>query len=101
MGTQWVLTDYIYYMYYAVTVGEYGDPGRTRTCDIRFRKPMLYPAELRGLLFLNYFTLSKRKLFEYDLGWCLRIFGEFKLYGILLLSAYATASSLLLNLSLI
>ena len=23
-------------------------PGRTRTCDRRFRKPMLYPAELRG-----------------------------------------------------
>jgi integrase len=23
-------------------------PGRTRTCDIRFRKPMLYPPELRG-----------------------------------------------------
>ena len=26
-----------------------GVPGRTRTCDPRFRKPMLYPAELRGL----------------------------------------------------
>src|SRR5690606_33310443 len=25
-----------------------GDPGRARTCDIRFRRPMLYPAELRG-----------------------------------------------------
>jgi hypothetical protein len=24
-------------------------PGRTRTCDIRIRSPMLYPAELRGL----------------------------------------------------
>ena len=24
-------------------------PGRTRTCDLRFRKPMLYPAELRAL----------------------------------------------------
>ena len=23
-------------------------PGRIRTCDLRFRKPMLYPAELRG-----------------------------------------------------
>ena len=23
-------------------------PGRTRTCDLRFRKPMLYPAELRA-----------------------------------------------------
>lgn len=27
---------------------ETGDPGRTRTCDLRFRKPSLYPAELRG-----------------------------------------------------
>ena len=26
-----------------------GDPGMTRTCDPWFRKPMLYPAELRGL----------------------------------------------------
>ena len=25
-------------------------PGRIRTCDLRFRKPMLYPAELRALL---------------------------------------------------
>src|SRR4051812_39185773 len=24
-----------------------GDPGKTRTCDLRFRKPLLYPAELR------------------------------------------------------
>jgi hypothetical protein len=27
-----------------------GDPDRTRTCDLRFRKPLLYPAELRDLL---------------------------------------------------
>jgi hypothetical protein len=25
----------------------FGDPGMTRTCDLRFRKPSLYPAELR------------------------------------------------------
>src|SRR5882672_11482732 len=25
-----------------------GDPGRTRTTGLRFRKPPLYPAELRG-----------------------------------------------------
>ena len=29
-----------------LTVG--GDPGKTRTSDTRFRKPVLYPAELRG-----------------------------------------------------
>src|SRR5262244_2143938 len=27
----------------------FGGPGRTRTCDLRFRKPLLYPAELRDL----------------------------------------------------
>src|SRR5688572_6231750 len=26
----------------------FGGPGRTRTCDLRFRKPLLYPAELRS-----------------------------------------------------
>src|SRR3972149_4695079 len=25
----------------------FGGPGMTRTCDLRFRKPLLYPAELR------------------------------------------------------
>jgi hypothetical protein len=25
-----------------------GDPGRSRTCDLRFRKPSLYPSELQG-----------------------------------------------------
>lgn len=25
----------------------FGGPGKTRTCDLRFRKPLLYPAELR------------------------------------------------------
>ena len=29
-------------------------PDRTRTCDLRFRKPMLYPAELRALRPLRY-----------------------------------------------
>ena len=36
----------------AETVAEQGDetgiPGRTRTCGLRFRKPSLYPPELRG-----------------------------------------------------
>jgi hypothetical protein len=27
-----------------------GDPGMTRTSDLRFRKPPLYPPELRGLV---------------------------------------------------
>jgi hypothetical protein len=27
-----------------------GDPGLIRTADLRFRKPMLYPSELRGHL---------------------------------------------------
>ena len=29
-----------------------GAPGRSRTCDPRFRKPMLYPAELRAREYL-------------------------------------------------
>jgi hypothetical protein len=29
------------------SLSEAGDPGMTRTCDLRFRKPSLYPAELR------------------------------------------------------
>jgi hypothetical protein len=28
-----------------------GAPGRTRTCDPRLRRPMLYPAELRAQAF--------------------------------------------------
>ena len=28
--------------------GVFTTPGRTRTCDLRFRKPMLYPTELRA-----------------------------------------------------
>ncbi len=31
-------------------VGSEDAPGRTRTCDPRFRKPVLYPAELRALI---------------------------------------------------
>jgi hypothetical protein len=30
----------------------FGGPGKTRTCDLRFRKPLLYPAELRDRLVL-------------------------------------------------
>ena len=28
-------------------------PGRSRTCDLRYRKPTLYPAELRALLYVS------------------------------------------------
>ena len=28
----------------------YGDPGKIRTSDLRFRKPSLYPPELQGRL---------------------------------------------------
>lgn len=30
-----------------------GDPGRNRTCNLRFRRPLLYPIELRGPGTLN------------------------------------------------
>ena len=32
------------------TVGVFGAPGRIRTCDLRLRRPVLYPAELRAHL---------------------------------------------------
>ncbi len=35
----------------------YGGPERTRTSDLRFRKPLLYPAELRDHVFrINYLS---------------------------------------------
>src|SRR6185503_6328193 len=33
---------------YTPLTNRFGGPGRTRTCDLRFRKPLLYPAELRS-----------------------------------------------------
>ena len=29
----------------------FSDRGRIRTCDLRIRSPLLYPAELRDLIF--------------------------------------------------
>ena len=34
----------IKYSYYC----KYGTPGRIRTCDLRIRSPLLYPAELQA-----------------------------------------------------
>src|SRR5712691_3946843 len=42
-----------------------GDPGMTRTCDLRFRKPSLYPAELRDRLDIAS-ELLKSTGFRYD-----------------------------------
>jgi hypothetical protein len=37
-----------------------GGPDRTRTCDLRFRKPLLYPAELRDRVCRNvYFKILR------------------------------------------
>jgi len=36
-----------------VLAGQGDAPGKIRTCDLRFRKPMLYPTELRALDFLS------------------------------------------------
>lgn len=36
-----------------------GDPGRTRTTGLRFRKPPLYPAELRGRARLIYHASAR------------------------------------------
>ena len=34
--------------YLGETVANTGAPGRTRTCDLRFRKPLLYPLSYGG-----------------------------------------------------
>ena len=34
---------------YCFTNEKTNTPGRIRTCDLRFRRPLLYPAELRAL----------------------------------------------------
>ena len=38
----------------AIGMRNLGGPGVIRTPDLRFRKPLLYPAELRGLDFLTH-----------------------------------------------
>lgn len=38
----------------------YGDSGRIRTCDLCFRKALLYPAELRSLWFFVFSTACDR-----------------------------------------
>src|SRR3954454_13751035 len=45
-----------------------GVPGKTRTCDPRFRKPMLYPAELRGLSNLAFISVQFGPLLAQDSG---------------------------------
>jgi hypothetical protein len=34
----------------ALTCGSVGAPGRIRTCDTRFRKPLLYPLSYEGAI---------------------------------------------------
>jgi hypothetical protein len=43
---------------------ENGDPGMTRTCDLRFRKPSLYPAELRDRSFRNWFAGISASIYQ-------------------------------------
>ena len=47
----------------------FGGPGRTRTCDLRFRKPSLYPAELRSLAAPNRVAGSDYQRRLADLGY--------------------------------
>jgi integrase len=35
-----------------------GGPGQSRTADLRFRKPLLYPSELRGLVNLPHYLMA-------------------------------------------
>ena len=41
-----------------------GDPGRSRTCDLRFRKPSLYPSELQGHATTVYHRRNFRRSIE-------------------------------------
>jgi hypothetical protein len=41
----------ICYLSSGSALGVLNTPGRIRTCDLRFRKPALYPTELRALEF--------------------------------------------------
>jgi integrase len=44
-----------------------GGPGRSRTADLRFRKPSLYPSELRGLKGLHELRLVYNRRFAFRL----------------------------------
>ena len=37
----------------------YGAPGRIRTCDLRIRSPLLYPAELQALFYSQYGSFNR------------------------------------------
>ena len=52
---------------------EHGGPGQIRTADTRFRKPLLYPSELRG-------RVPSRSLFQFTMGRARR--GELRLAAI-------------------
>jgi hypothetical protein len=45
-----------------------GGPGRSRTADLRFRKPLLYPSELRGLKRLHSLGLVYNSAGRMQLG---------------------------------
>ena len=36
-----------------------GAPGRIRTCDLRIRSPLLYPAELQALFYSQYGSFNR------------------------------------------
>jgi hypothetical protein len=43
-----------------------GSPGVSRTPDLRFRKPLLYPSELRGLLQRNLIFSRKQTTYQFS-----------------------------------
>jgi hypothetical protein len=50
--------------YWAFLYFRAGDPGMTRTCDLRFRKPSLYPAELRDRSFRNWLAGISASIYQ-------------------------------------
>ena len=46
---------------------KHGGPGRSRTADQRFRKPLLYPTELRGHFIINKLPMYRCILLHFPL----------------------------------
>src|SRR3954471_22387768 len=53
----------------SVGPSKYGAPGRTRTCDPRLRRPVLYPTELRAQSANSSVYVSRRSISESDSRW--------------------------------
>ena len=46
----------------SATPAKSGTPGRIRTCDLRLRRPLLYPAELRAHIDFGWYAREESNL---------------------------------------